>query len=75
MILTEYLNACMPYSVSVSTASRELGIPAPDILLLAKQESINVFMYAGVLYIGTEENKKAYYQDKLLGQNPFYQTY
>jgi hypothetical protein len=58
--------------MSFETLEKEFS--KEDILRLSGNVSINIFMFDGDLYIGTDEGLKEYYADKLAGTNPFYQT-
>jgi len=62
------------YCVSWATLRKKLELPTNALWLLANSMGYNIFIYEGVRYVGCNKRKHEYYYDKLLGQNPFYQT-
>ena len=63
------------YAMSMDTLMSEFNVKLPFIMLVSQAKGYNIFRYQGVTYVGTKENRENYYRDKMLGQNPFYQTY
>lgn len=72
--LSAQLNGGECYSYQALTLSKMLGVEINALVELARDSGYNVFSYGGVCYIGSDLQKNHYYYDKLLGQNPFYQT-
>lgn len=73
--MTEMIEDGCCYAMSIDTLMSHFNVTMPFVMLVSTAKKYNIFRYQGVTYIGTEENRENYYRDKMLGQNPFYQTY
>ena len=62
------------YSRNVTTLSKEIGLTPVQVIDLAREAGYNLFYYRGSCYVGTKLMRHHFYDDKLRGQNPFYQT-
>ena len=62
------------YSYTMSTVCKLTRMSSYIVRMISIQRGYNVFIHRGVEYVGNAQGKKDYYLDKLVGQNPFYQT-
>jgi hypothetical protein len=68
----QYIHDAHCYAVSYETMFRKFGRSWID--QLPRYGCYTFFQFDGALYVGTEQSYVEYYQDKLNGTNPFYQT-
>lgn len=73
--LTTYLDNSGCYSMTMDTTCKQLKKSREDITLMAELERVTIFTFGGVEYLGTSRGLKDYNHDKMIGQNPFHQTY
>ena len=71
-IARNYLEKSQCYAVSLTTLNKYSGITLSDAKVYLND--YNIFQYDNVWYIGSEKSRLDYYQDKIDGTNPFFQT-
>ena len=62
------------YCRAYTTLMRKLALSHLKLYSLVESMGYTVFVHEGTSYVGCQKQKDHYYHDKLLGQNPFYQT-